>query len=165
MFPLAPRRLPRHLVFIGMAALVVVLDQATKALVRATLDRGESWPEGWPIKFTHVTNSGAAFGLFQNQAVFLAATTVFAIGAIFLYYRNPTLRHGLVGPALGLVLGGAIGNFIDRVRVGYVTDFVHFPSYPKFNVADSAITIGVVVILALIVLSEGRAERSEDGAP
>ncbi len=150
----APRPRPRRpLSFFGAAALVVALDQGSKALIRANLERGESWPEGWVVQLTHVTNSGAAFGILQGQAVLLALTTLFGVGALILYYLYPPLDHRLLGWALGLVLGGALGNLIDRVRLGRVTDFIDFPHYPQFNLADSAITVGVVVLLVLALLT------------
>ncbi len=151
----------RHVAFFGIAAAIVALDQLTKALVRANLDRGESWPDGWTVQFTHVTNTGAAFGMFEGATFFLAATTVFGVGAILLYYFSPPSEHRLAGPALGLVLGGAIGNFIDRVRLGHVTDFIDFPHYAKFNVADSAITVGVIALFALMLLTPPARPRGE----
>lgn len=158
----------RHLVFGGIAALVVALDQLTKAIVRATLDRGESWPADWAVQITHVTNSGAAFGLFQGQALFLAFTTIFGLAAVLIYYFAPPLEHRLIGPALGLVLGGALGNLVDRVRLGRVTDFIDFPHYPNFNVADSAITVGVATLLILLVVygnPEAGETEADDGGP
>ena len=146
----------RGIVFPIIAVTVILLDQATKAIVRANLAQGERWPEGWPISFSHVTNSGAAFGLLRGQTTFLILMTVFGLGAILLYYVMPPVRHRLMAPALALVLGGAIGNFIDRVRLGRVTDFIHFPNYPDFNVADSAITVGVVLLAGLMLLAEAR---------
>ena len=142
----------RHLPFIATAVTVVALDQLTKAIVRARLDVGESWPEGGTVNLTHVRNTGAAFGLLQGETTFLILTTLFGLGAIALYYAMPPVRHSLLGPALGLVLGGATGNLIDRVRMGHVTDFIHFPNYPNFNIADSAITVGIVTLIALMLL-------------
>ena len=146
------------ILFIGVAGLVILLDQLSKALIRKYLEPGESWPEGWLIKFTHVTNSGAAFGIFEGQNLFLIAASVIGVGAVLLYYRLPSMRHPVISLALGLVLGGAVGNFIDRIRVGYVTDFIHFPHYPKFNVADSSVTIGVVLLVLFIALSGDRSD-------
>ncbi len=131
-----------------------VFDLITKSIVRSNLAVGESWPDGWLVKFTHVTNSGAAFGILQGQGVFLAGTAVIAIGAIIFYYRYPPLEHGLLRLALGLQLGGATGNLLDRLRFGHVTDFIDFPRYPEFNVADSSIVIGLFVIGAFLFLSE-----------
>ena len=151
------RRVLRDSSFFLIAAAVFVLDQVTKALVRGNLNLGESWPsDDWLVKITHVTNSGAAFGILQGQGVFLTVTAVLAIGAIVFYYAFPPLEHGLLRLALGLQLGGAGGNLLDRVRFGAVTDFIHFPHYPSFNVADSSIVIGLAVLIGFFVLSEQR---------
>ena len=162
------RRLRRDFPFFGVALAVFVFDLITKSIVRANLAIGESWPdEDWLVKFTHVTNSGAAFGILQGAGIFLVVTAVIAIGAIVFYYLFPPLEHGLLRLALGLQLGGAAGNLLDRVRFGKVTDFVDFPRYPEFNVADSSIVIGLVVIGAFFLLTEsgrlGTAKEASDG--
>ncbi len=158
------RRLRRDAPFFLVAASVIVLDQITKAIVRNGLALGESWPdESWLVKITHVTNSGAAFGMLQGQGPFLIVTAFVAIAAIFFYYAFPPLEHGLLRIALGLQLGGAIGNLADRIRFGEVTDFFHFPHYPAFNIADSSIVIGLFVIIAFFFLGgdKGEAQQSE----
>jgi signal peptidase II len=154
------RRARRDLPFFGVALTVFVFDLITKALVRNNLALGESWPgDDWLVKFTHVTNSGAAFGILQNAGVFLIVTAVIAIGAIVFYYLFPPLEHGLLRIALGLQLGGAAGNLLDRVRFGEVTDFVDFPHYPEFNVADSSIVMGLLILAGFFVLNEGSMRR------
>jgi signal peptidase II len=160
------RRVRRDLPFFGLALAVFIFDLITKSIVRANLAIGESWPdEGWLVKFTHVTNSGAAFGILQGQGLFLVVTAVIAIGAIVFYYMYPPLEHGLLRLALGLQLGGATGNLLDRLRFGEVTDFVDFPRYPEFNVADSSIVIGLVVIGAFFLLSEtGKLDQAKEHA-
>lgn len=156
------RRLWRDLPFFAIAAAVLSLDQATKALVRGGLALGESWPsDDWLIKITHVTNSGAAFGILQGQGFFLTVTAAITLAAIVFYYVFPPFEHGLMRAALGLLLGGALGNLADRLRHGAVTDFIDFPRYPAFNVADSSIVIGVCVLALLSLLEEGAARRDE----
>jgi signal peptidase II len=151
------RRLRTDAPFFLLAALIVVADQLTKKLVRDQLLLGESWPDpGWFVKFTHVTNSGAAFGILQGQTTFLIVTSLLGLGAIVLYYLYPPMEHGFLRAALGLQLGGAIGNLIDRVVRGEVTDFVDFRHFPAFNVADSAITVGVISIIAFFSFTEAR---------
>ena len=151
--------LPDHLrndaVFFLIAAAVVVLDQLTKYAVRSSLSLGESFPEDGFFRITYVTNTGAAFGVLKGQSAFLIITTFFGLAAIILYYVYPPLEHGVLRMALGLQLGGAIGNLTDRVRLGRVTDFIDVGPWPSFNVADSSIVVGVAVILAFFVLSEG----------
>lgn len=137
----------KRFLFWGAAAAVVALDQTTKAAVRASLDRGEAWPDGWPVQIRYVTNTGAAFGILQDQTVFLMAMTLAGLAAIYLYYRHPPFDHHIVPVAIGMMLGGAAGNLIDRIRLGQVTDFIDFPMWPAFNVADSSISIAIIVIV------------------
>jgi signal peptidase II len=153
-------RLKRDLPFFLLAAAVFGLDQLTKSIVRNGLALGESWPdEDWLVKITHVTNTGAAFGILQGQGVFLTVTAFFALGAIIFYYAFPPLEHGLLRLALGLQLGGALGNLVDRLRFGEVTDMFHFPHYPAFNIADSSIVVGLVVIIGFFLFFSDRLDR------
>ena len=148
-------RLRRSAGFFLIAATVIALDQATKAIIRATLSPGESWPDGdWLLNIVHVTNSGAAFGILQGQTVFLIVTSILGVAAIVFYYVSPPLEHGLLRVALGLQMGGAAGNLIDRIRLGEVTDFVNFEFFPAFNVADASITVGVVAIIGFFLALE-----------
>ena len=159
------RRARRDLPFFVLAGGVYGLDQLTKVLVRGGLALGESWPaESWLIKITHITNSGAAFGILQSQGVFLTITAFVAIAAIFFYYAYPPLEHGLLRFALGLQLGGAIGNLTDRLRFGEVTDFFDFPHYPAFNIADSSIVVGLVIVVAFLLLRGGGARSKSEAA-
>jgi signal peptidase II len=159
---LVARRARRDAPFFLVALSIFILDQLTKAIIRDWLAVGESWPDDdWLVKLTHVTNSGAAFGILQGQGLFLTVTAVIAIGAIVFYYAYPPLEHGLVRIAMGLLLGGAFGNLVDRVRFGEVTDFVDFPRYPEFNVADSSIVIGLVIIAGFFALSERALRESK----
>jgi len=151
------------------SGLVVALDQLSKGLVRATLSLGESW-NPFPIlspyiNITHWQNNGAAFGLFQSGGT-LFMIVAFAVSGIIIYYYGQALPgNRLLRVALSLQLGGAIGNLIDRVRQGPVTDFIHVTNFPIFNVADSSISVGVA-LLALTMLLERRPERGAGaGAP
>jgi signal peptidase II len=162
------RRLRRDLPFFLVALGVFGFDQLTKMLVRNNLALGESWPDpDWLVKITHVTNSGAAFGILQGQGAFLTITAFVAIGAIVFYYAFPPLEHGLLRLALGLQLGGALGNLLDRLRFGAVTDMFHFPHYPAFNIADSSIVVGLVAIGAFLIFNPGpkgpQPEAAADG--
>jgi len=155
-------RLRSDLVFFVIAGLVVALDQASKHLVRANLALGESVPEEGPLRITYVTNTGAAFGILQGQTLFLMVTTFFGLAAILLYYLYPPMEHGVLRLALGLQLGGAVGNLADRVRLGKVTDFIDVGPWPAFNVADSSIVVGVAIIVGFFLLAESR-HRSAQG--
>lgn len=162
----AGSRLRRDAPFFLIALAVFTFDLVTKSVIRNNLAIGESWPsDGWLVKITHVTNTGAAFGILQDQGFFLTITAFVGMGAIVFYYAFPPLEHGLLRVALGLQLGGAIGNLLDRLRFGEVTDFIHFPHYPAFNVADSSIVIGLVIIVGFFVLREAQVnEAKPDGA-
>lgn len=139
----------------AITAAVVLADQLTKWLIRETVDRGEAWPGDWLVKIVHITNSGAAFGMLQGAGPLLAVTSVIGGAAILVYLFNPSFAHPLMRVGLALMLGGAIGNLIDRLVKGEVVDFIKFPNFPAFNVADSAITIGVVLLLWTMLRETG----------
>jgi signal peptidase II len=159
----APLRLRwrRDLLFFSTAAAVLALDQITKHVVRATLEPGDSFPESWPVRFVHVTNTGAAFGILQEQNVFLVITTVIGVAAILLYYWYPPFEHAIMTIAVGMTLGGAVGNLSDRLRLGEVTDFIDFPHYPAFNLADSSIVVGVAILAILLLLGRPGAAHQQ----
>jgi signal peptidase II len=158
-------RLKRDAPFFLVALGVIVLDQLTKSLIRNNLAIGESWPsDDWLVKVTHITNTGAAFGILQEQSLFLTITAFIGMGAIVFYYAFPPFEHGLLRVALGLMLGGAIGNLLDRLRFGEVTDFIHFPHYPAFNIADSSIVIGLAIIIGFFIIKEGRVGEAKRDA-
>ena len=138
----------RRALFWGAGLAVIALDQLTKGLVRGMLEQGESWPgDDWPLRIRYVTNTGAAFGILRDQTVFLTLMALIGLAAIYLYYRYPPFDHLIAPIAIGLMLGGAIGNLIDRLRLGRVTDFIDLPHYPAFNVADSSITAGIAILI------------------
>jgi len=151
----------RDLLFFSTAAAALALDQVSKHVVRATLEQGDSFPESWPVRFVHVANTGAAFGILQEQNAFLVVTTVIGVAAILLYYWYPPFEHAIMTVAVGMILGGAIGNLSDRLRLGEVTDFIDFPHYPAFNVADSSIVVGVAVLIILLLLGWPRAASQQ----
>ncbi|MCS7295496.1 MAG: signal peptidase II [Chloroflexota bacterium] len=151
---------------LALAGGVVVLDQATKAGVRALLTLGDSWPsDDWPVRLVHYTNTGAAFGLFQNAAPLLAVASLAGIALILVYLLSPDFAQTPVRVALSLMLGGALGNLIDRVSRGEVVDFIKFPEWPAFNVADSAITIGVTLLLWMTLFARSDPESGTPSSP
>ncbi len=139
----------------ALAAGVVAVDQLTKALVRDSLLRGERRDLIAGIDLVNVRNSGIAFGLFEDGGAVLVVGTALALLALVIFFVTHTGRPYVWLPT-GLLLGGAVGNLIDRAFEGSVTDFVKFPHFPAFNVADTAITFGVV---ALIFVLEGPPRR------
>ena len=141
-----------NVVFSLAALLVVVADQLSKLWIRSNLVIGQS---SFELEFFQIIrvrpNTGAAFGLFQGQLFALTIVSLVAIAAIlcyalFIYRRFPLLDNMLNRIAIGLILGGTVGNLIDRVRFGGVTDFIGVGSWwPTFNIADSAVTVGVII--------------------
>ena len=137
----------------ALCGLVVVLDQAAKALVEANLTIGEEVDVAGPLELTLSHNSGVAFGLASGGGVRLVLLTLLALGVVgVLFARNPT-RPGM-WVAVGLLAGGAIGNLADRIRVDAVTDYIAVGAWPPFNLADVFITAGVL-LFALIYVREG----------
>jgi signal peptidase II len=137
-------------------AVVVILDQVTKALVRGGVDIGEEDSVLPAVTLVHVRNTGVAFGAFSGGGIVVVALVAAALTAL-LYYFVTHLDKPLVWLPTGMLLGGSIGNIIDRVRDGAVTDFVKLPAWPAFNVADVAITFGVLVLLWVIEQDDRRA--------
>lgn len=138
------------MLFFLTALLVVSADQLTKIWIRSNLALYQSIPDRGFFQLTHIHNTGAAFGLFPDQPFLL--TVVASVGvvllliyALFFHRRFPILDNILGSLALGLILGGTIGNLIDRLRLGYVTDFISIGIWPDFNIADSAVTVGAIM--------------------
>lgn len=144
-----------------IVTLILVFDQITKAVVRANIPYGGVWmPLEWLrpyLKFVYIHNSGAAFGLFQNGGLIFGVMAVLVSAFIVYYYPQIPQDEKLMRVALAMQMSGALGNLIDRIRFGRVTDFVSVGNFPVFNVADSCITIGV----GLLILAMWMAERKE----
>jgi signal peptidase II len=160
--------------YLLVVAAVVVLDQLTKALVVRSIGLHDYVPlvDGL-LSLSHVRNHGAAFGLLSDwnlpyQSLLLSALSLAALAAIAAYFVRLPETARLPRLALALVLGGAIGNVIDRLRLGYVVDFVHAywreHQWPDFNVADSAITVGVVLLVIDILTSPETEPHQARGA-
>jgi signal peptidase II len=133
-------------------ALVSAPDQLSKLWIRTHLERGESLFITDRLSLTYFGNTGSAFGLFANQTFLLIIVSIAALLFILLFLRYLSLATTLSMVSIGLILGGAVGNLIDRLRFGYVTDFIYFRlwgtfHWPAFNIADVAITVGVFVLI------------------
>jgi signal peptidase II len=136
----------RTLTFAATALSVIALDRVTKQLaVDKLLESGvRSIPIlGEYIKLTYVENRGAAFGVLQDQTAFFVLVGVIVISVIIASYRYIPDASWILNVCLGLQMGGAVGNLIDRIQVGYVVDFIDLTYWPVFNIADSAICVGV----------------------
>lgn len=152
-----------NVVFFLAALLVVAADQLTKIWIRS-IPEGDSLFEAGFFRLVHFPpNTGAAFGLFPGQSfaltiVALVGIVVLILYALFIYRRFSFSHNRLSKIAIGLVLGGTVGNLIDRLRFGGVTDFIDFGFWPAFNLADSAIVVGAITF-AYSLLSLARAEK------
>ena len=144
-------RLRSRLSFYIVAALAVLVDQISKLLVRIYIPLGNSVPERGFFQFTYYTNSGGVWGLFQGHLNTLIVLTFVSMAAVLFCFYFFAYRWRTVSIALGLILGGMIGNQIDRLWLGAVTDFIDWGDWPVFNIADSAGVIGVAVIVVFLV--------------
>jgi len=131
---------------------VVILDQLTKHLVRHGIALGDSRSVLPGVHLVHVRNAGVAFGFFSGGGTLVLVFTLAALALLLGYFAKRPERPWLWLPT-GLLIGGAIGNLIDRIADGAVTDFIKLPHWPAFNVADMAITFGVLTLLWVL---EGR---------
>jgi signal peptidase II len=138
-----------------LTAVVIAVDQATKALVRSGIEPGDRHQLLPIIDLVNVRNRGIAFGLFTDSGVLLTAVTIAALGLLVAYFARHAQRPLLWAPT-GLLLGGALGNLFDRVTRGGVTDFIDVPMWPAFNAADTAITIGVLLLLYVLEIGSRR---------
>lgn len=144
----------------ALCGLVVVLDQAAKALIEANLVPGRDADVAGPLDLTLSHNSGVAFGLASGGGTRLVLVTVLALGVVgYLFSRDPT-RPGM-WVATGLLAGGALGNLADRIRADAVTDYISIGNWPAFNLADVAVTLGVL-LLAFSYVREPHGGEQED---
>ena len=162
------RRTAVHFVSPVVAALVILTDQLSKYWVATQLPEGQSWyiaPWLAPIlRLTHVTNTGVAFGLFPGLGILFVIVSIVVVVVILLYELQLPHDQWLIRLALGLQLGGAIGNnLIDRVRLGSVVDFIDLnfwplETFPVFNLADASIVVGVIMLAGVLLLEERRGQ-------
>ncbi|HLZ48423.1 MAG TPA: signal peptidase II [Candidatus Limnocylindria bacterium] len=160
----------RVILVIAVAIVVFVLDRITKIAVESTLPLGGSIDVVGPwVRISHVRNSGAAFGLLPERTTLLSILSVVAVLAIVFYYRRLAADSRLIAATLGMQLGGAFGNLVDRVGQGYVVDFVDvgIPNgvrFWSFNVADSSIVVGIIAVTALLWWEERQQARAPKNA-
>jgi len=154
------RDLNAYALLVPVAGLIVLFDQWTKTVVENNLGFNESWmPLTWLkpfLRVVHWKNTGAAFGIGQNLNWFFIFLSVVIILAILYYFPFIPASDMFFRTALSMQLGGAVGNLVDRIAQGYVTDFISVGRFPVFNVADSSITLGVGVLLIGMWLEERR---------
>jgi signal peptidase II len=129
-------------------------DQLTKHIVSSRLGIDESAHVVGPFSIHHVQNSGIAFGLFPSATSVVTLLTAIAVAWMLVFFARSGSRHPVLPAALGLLIGGSVSNLVDRVRLGHVTDFLDLKWWPAFNLADSFIVIGVVILLAALVVAD-----------
>ena len=152
----------RILLVAGVALVVFILDRVTKTWVAENIPIGTARPViGDYLRIVHAQNTGAAFGLLPDRTTLLSVLSVIAVLAIVYYYRQIASNSSLVSGTLGMQLGGAFGNLIDRIAQGYVVDFVDIGvgdiRFWAFNVADSSIVVGIILVTAALWYEERRA--------
>lgn len=150
-----------------VAAAVLVADQVSKAAIIASIPFGARVPVvGDLFVLWHVRNTGAAFSLFEGGLVLFIVVTVLALGMVAYFHRSFLGRSRWLQVILGVVLGGTLGNFIDRLRFGYVTDFLSFgfgdTRFPTFNVADSAVVVGIGLLVVVLTFVSPQADERTD---
>jgi len=159
------RRFGEKTILPAVALLTLVADQISKYVVLSNLNRGQSWNPiasltPW-VSITHVTNTGVAFGLFPDRGSIFVIIAIIVVAAIIFYYRHLPAGQWWIKVSLGLQLGGALGNLLDRLRLGYVVDFINFKIWPVFNLADSSIVIGVAILAYYLLRDGGEKENGE----
>jgi signal peptidase II len=153
---------------IAIALMVVGVDQLSKHLATAALsnypDGGPTFAGGW-LTLTYTTNTGAAFGVLADRGVLFLLIGIVVLCVAVAYWRFLPSRNPLLRISLGLQLGGACGNLLDRVRYGYVVDFIEVRYWPVFNVADASIVVGVLILIYyLLVQPPAPAAQKRDDA-
>jgi signal peptidase II len=149
--------------WLGLAAVAsaaVAADQVTKAIVSSSLTLGESVDVFGPLSIHYVQNSGIAFGLFPTATSGVIVLTGLAVTWMLVFFARSGGRHPILPVALGLLLGGSVSNLADRIRLGHVTDFLDFRFWPAFNLADSFIVAGVVVLIGALLLADREPRRA-----
>ena len=160
------KKLLNHGLVYLLAGLIVLFDQYTKHLVRTQLAINETW-NPWPaltpyFRVLHIQNTGAAFGLFKDGNLVFTVIAIVVSLVIIIYAQRLAAGQWLMRIALGMQLGGALGNLVDRLTFGTVTDFISVGNFAIFNVADASISVGVA-FLALLMFFESRNERGQAG--
>ena len=147
----------------------LILDQLTKWIVIENLAVNESWPATGFLRFTHAWNTGTAFSLFQGQGDILTWVSLAAVGVLTWIYRSIDNPSWVLRIAFGMQFGGATGNIIDRFRLGHVTDFFDVGPWPIFNIADSSIVVGIVLMIFYFLFlddsEKSKIDSSVDATP
>lgn len=158
-------RAREYVTLIGIAGLIVALDQWSKSLVQSSLEVGESWIPieglGDYLRIVHWHNTGAAFGILPQASTIFTIVAIVVATVIIIYWPRVPSKSWALRLALAMQLGGALGNLTSRLVHGVVTDFIAVGSFPVFNVADSSISVGVAILLIATWIEERRARRTD----
>ena len=139
----------KYSLIFSAAFLVILIDQISKFIIRNSMHLSQSIPVVKNIfHITYIQNLGAGFGILQQQTLFLILVSAIVVSVILFYSKRIGKKDRLLQIIAGIVLGGTVGNLIDRIIYGYVIDFLDFRIWPVFNIADSAVTIGVILLIA-----------------
>ena len=162
--PKGPAPIYKDLLLLQIAALAFITDQFTKFLVQEFLRFQESFPRDGLFRITHTFNTGTAFGLFQGNNLPLVMVSIIGVTVLLIIYRTQQRPSNLLRLSLGLQLGGAAGNLLDRLRLGHVIDFVDIGIWPTFNVADASIVIGMFMLVWAILGPKPEAAKGPGSA-
>ncbi len=158
------RILRDYAILILLAGPIIALDQWTKMIIRNNIPVGGTWmPWEWLAPYARIVhwhNTGAAFGMFQGASLVFTILAFIVSGLIIYYFPHIPTSDRILRLALGMQLAGAVGNLIDRLTIGRVTDFISLGTFPVFNVADSSITIGTAVLILGTWLKERQEKRA-----
>ena len=157
----------RDWVFYSIAIVVFILDQISKEVIRRHLPLYGSWPEDGFLRIVHGLNTGSAFGLFSGFTNLLAIASIVGIGVVLYYFQKQEISVIWYRLSIGLIVGGALGNLMDRLKDGAVVDFISVGWWPAFNVADSSISVGMVLLILILLLGErfGWIPTSDESRP
>ncbi len=155
-----------HGIMAMISAILIGSDQYTKHVIRTNLEFGQIWmPWQWLepyARIIHINNTGAAFGLFKGANTVFMILAVIVAGAILYYFPSISKKDWLIRVALSMQFAGAIGNLIDRIIFGHVTDFISIGTFPVWNIADASITVGVAILLIGMWVQEKREKKKRE---
>ena len=161
---ISTRNWSRELLLVFLSLSILGADQLTKYFVRTYMHVGQSIPEDAPIQLTYIQNRGSAFGLFPNQTFALTIVAVLGVGFIAYFLLRGDKSSFLLSISLSLQLGGAIGNIVDRIAYGYVIDFINFNIWPIFNVADTSISLGFLLLAWVMLTHRDKKQKPKDAS-
>lgn len=155
----------KWLALAAIAGSAFAADQVTKRVVTSEMELGREIDIAGPFALHHVRNSGIAFGLFSDAMPVVILLTAAAVAWMLWYFWRSGSRHPILPVSLGFVLGGSLANLLDRVRLGYVTDFLDLAYWPAFNLADTFIVVGVAILFIALLLADRPPRRPRPRVP